>query len=68
MHSIELEFVNSNEQILWVYLLEINVYMDVWIRHALLFPATSKDIYLFRRGKFDICFVCYAIYIYIYIS
>lgn len=39
--------------------------MDVRICHALLFPATLKDIYLLRRGKFDIYFVYYAILLYI---
>lgn len=36
--------------------------MDVRIRHALLFPATFKDIYLLCRGKFDIYFIYYAYY------
>lgn len=60
IYSIELESINSNEQILRIHLLEVNVHMDVRIRHALLFPLTSKDIYLLHRGKFDI-YLHYAI-------
>lgn len=54
VYPVELESINSNEWILRVYLLEVNFHVDVRVRHALLFPATSKDIYLLYRGKFNI--------------